>query len=105
MPVSLATEIGERPPEAVEAAAYFVVSEALANVARHSGAERAAVSVVRAGRILVVEVRDDGKGGASPNGGSGLVGLEERVGALGGTLVVESPAGGPTSITAVIPCE
>ena len=105
VPVSLATEIGERPPEAVEAAAYFVVSEALANVARHSGAERAAVSVVRAGRILVVEVRDDGKGGASPNGGSGLVGLEERVGALGGTLVVESPPGGPTSITAVIPCE
>jgi len=105
VPVSLATEIGERPPEAVEAAAYFVVSEALANVARHSGAERAAVSVVRAGGILVVEVRDDGKGGASPNGGSGLVGLEERVGALGGTLVVESPPGGPTSITAVIPCE
>jgi signal transduction histidine kinase len=105
VPVSLASEIGERPPEAVEAAAYFVVSEALANVARHSGAERAAVSVVRAGGILVVEVRDDGKGGASPNGGSGLTGLEERVGALGGTLVVESPPGGPTSITAVIPCE
>ena len=105
VPVSLATEIGERPPEAVEAAAYFVVSEALANVARHSAAERAAVSVVRAGGILVVEVRDDGGGGASPNGGSGLTGLEERVGALGGTLVVESPAGGPTSITAVIPCE
>ena len=106
VPVSLATEIGERPPEAVEAAAYFVVSEALANVSRHSGAERAAVSVVRAaGGILVVEVRDDGKGGASPNGGSGLAGLEERVGALGGTLVVESAPGGPTSITAVIPCE
>jgi signal transduction histidine kinase len=105
VPVSLATEIGERPSEAVEAAAYFVVSEALANVARHSGAERAAVSVVRAGGILVVEVRDDGEGGASPNGGSGLIGLEERVGALGGTLVVESPPGGPTSITAVIPCE
>ena len=50
-------------------------------------------------------MRDDGKGGASPNGGSGLIGLEERVGALGGTLVVESPPGGPTSITAVIPCE
>jgi signal transduction histidine kinase len=105
VPVSLATEIGERPPEAAEAAAYFVVSEALANVVRHSGAERAAVSVVRAGGILVVEVRDDGQGGASPDGGSGLVGLEERVGALGGTLVVESPPGGPTSITAVIPCE
>jgi signal transduction histidine kinase len=105
VPVSLTAEIGERPPEAVEAAAYFVVSEALANVARHSGAERAAVSVVRDDGILVVEVRDDGRGGASPEGGSGLLGLEERVGALGGTLVVESPRGGPTSVTAVIPCE
>jgi signal transduction histidine kinase len=105
VPVSLSAEIAERPPEAVEAAAYFVVSEALANVARHSEAQRAAVSVVRAGGILVVEVRDDGKGGASPNGGSGLNGLEERVGALGGTLVLDSPPGGPTSITAVIPCE
>jgi signal transduction histidine kinase len=105
VPVSLTTEIGERPPEAVEAAAYFVVSEALANVARHSGAERAAVSVVREDGILHVEVRDDGKGGAAPAGGSGLLGLEERLGALGGTLVVDSPPGGPTSITAVIPCE
>jgi signal transduction histidine kinase len=105
VPVSLTAEIGERPPEAVEAAAYFVVSEALANVARHSGAERAAVSVVRDDGILLVEVRDDGRGGASSEGGSGLLGLEERVGALGGTLVVESPRGGPTSVTAVIPCE
>jgi signal transduction histidine kinase len=105
VPVSLTTEIGKRPPEAVEAAAYFVVSEALANVAQHSEAERAAVSVVRDDGILVVEVRDDGKGGAAPTNGSGLVGLEERVGALGGSLVVESPPGGPTSITAVIPCE
>jgi signal transduction histidine kinase len=105
VPVSLTTEITVRPPEAVEAAAYFVVSEALANVAQHSAAAQAAVSVVREGAILVVEVRDDGKGGASASNGSGLTGLEERVGALGGTLVVESPPGGPTSVTAVIPCE
>jgi signal transduction histidine kinase len=105
VPVSLTSEIGDRPPEHVEAAAYFVVSEALANVARHSAAERAAVSVVREDGILVVEVRDDGKGGAVSSDGSGLAGLDERVGALGGTLVVESPPGGPTSITAVIPCE
>jgi signal transduction histidine kinase len=103
--VSLRSELGvERPPEQVESAAYFVVAEALTNVARHSEATRAAVSVVRDDGILVVEVRDDGVGGAEPAAGSGLVGLRDRVGALGGTLVVESPPGGPTAITAVLPC-
>ncbi|HSE82015.1 MAG TPA: sensor domain-containing protein [Gaiellaceae bacterium] len=106
VPVSLRSELGsERPPEEVESAAYFVVAEALTNVARHSGAERAAVSVVRDDGVLVVEVRDDGVGGADAATGSGLVGLQDRVGALGGTLVVESPPGGPTAITAVLPCE
>jgi signal transduction histidine kinase len=106
VPVSLRSELGsERPPEQVESAAYFVVAEALTNVARHSGAEHAAVSVVRDDGVLVVEVRDDGGGGADAVAGSGLVGLRDRVGALGGTLVVESPPGGPTAITAVLPCE
>jgi signal transduction histidine kinase len=106
VPVLLRSELGsERPPEPVESAAYFVVAEALTNVARHSGAERAAVSVVRDDGVLVVEVRDDGVGGADAVAGSGLVGLRDRVGALGGTLVVESPPGGPTAITAVLPCE
>ena len=106
VPVSLRSELGsERPPEQVESAAYFVVAEALTNVARHSGAERAAVSVVHDDGVLVVEVRDDGVGGADAATGSGLVGLRDRVGALGGTLVVESPPGGPTAITAVLPCE
>jgi len=95
VPVSLRSEVGvERPPEQVESAAYFVVAEALTNVARHSGAEQAAVSVLR----------DDGVGGADVASGSGLSGLRDRVGAVGGTLVVESPPGGPTSITAVLPC-
>jgi signal transduction histidine kinase len=88
----------------VEAAAYFVVAEALANVARHSRAEQASVSVARDDGVLVVEVRDDGVGGAEEAPGSGLAGLRERVGSLGGTLVVESPPGGPTAITAVLPC-
>jgi signal transduction histidine kinase len=104
VPVAVAAELDERPPEPVEAAAYFVVAEALANVARHSRAEHASVSVARDAGVLVVEVRDDGVGGAVEAPGSGLAGLRERVGALGGTLVVESPDGGPTAITAVLPC-
>jgi len=105
VPVTLTSELGdERPPEQVESAAYFVVAESLTNVARHSEAAHAAVSVVREDGVLVVEVRDDGIGGAEPEPGSGLAGLRDRVGALGGTLVVESPPGGPTFITAVLPC-
>ena len=105
VPVSLRAELGgERPPERVESAAYFVVAEALTNVGRHSRAEHAAVSVVRDDNVLLVEVRDDGVGGADASGGSGLSGLRDRVGALGGSLVVDSPPGGPTAITAVLPC-
>jgi signal transduction histidine kinase len=105
VPVSLRSEVGdERPPEQVESAAYFVVAEALTNVGRHSRAEHAAVSVVRDDNVLLVEVRDDGVGGADGDGGSGLSGLRDRVGALGGSLVVDSPPGGPTAITAVLPC-
>jgi signal transduction histidine kinase len=104
VPVALSADLGTRPPEAVESAAYFVVAEALTNVARHSGAAHAAVSVVREDGALVVEVRDDGAGGAEARPGSGLAGLRDRVGALGGTLEVESPSGGPTSVKAVLPC-
>jgi signal transduction histidine kinase len=105
VPVSLRAELGdERPPEQVESTAYFVVAEALTNVARHSRADHAAVSVVRDDGVMLIEVRDDGVGGADAAGGSGLTGLRDRVGALGGTLVVDSPAGGPTAITAVLPC-
>jgi signal transduction histidine kinase len=105
VPVALTSDLGEeRAPEQVESAAYFVVAEALTNVARHSEASRAAVSVMRDNGVLVVEVRDDGVGGAQAEPGSGLAGLHDRVGAVGGTLVVESPPGGPTAITAVLPC-
>jgi signal transduction histidine kinase len=105
VPVALRSELGgERPPEEVESAAYFVVAEALTNVARHSRATQAAVSVVRDDGILLVEVRDDGVGGAQAAPDSGLAGLRDRVGALGGSLVVDSPQGGPTAITAVLPC-
>ena len=105
VPVALRSELGdERPPEQVESAAYFVVAEVLTNVARHSEATNAAVSVVRDDGVLVIEIRDDGVGGADAQPGSGLAGLRDRVGSLGGTLVVESPPGGPTAITAVLPC-
>ena len=106
VPVALRSELGDdRPPEQVESAAYFVVAEALTNVARHSEATQAAVSVVRDDGVLLVEVRDDGVGGAEAAARSGLQGLRDRVGALGGSLVVDSPPGGPTAVTAVLPCE
>jgi signal transduction histidine kinase len=104
VPVSLQVEVAERPPPAVESAAYFVVTEALTNVARHAYATRAAVAIARAGDRLVVEVRDDGVGGAAIDGGTGLAGLRDRVAALGGTLRVVSPGGGPTTILAELPC-
>ena len=93
----------ERLPQTVEAAAYFVVSEALANVAKYARASAVAVNVARADGRVVVEVRDDGVGGADPATGSGLRGLADRVSALDGVLDVNSPPGGGTRIRAEIP--
>ncbi|MER7520735.1 histidine kinase [Streptomyces sp. NPDC126499] len=90
-------------PKAVETAAYFVVSEAVTNVVKHAGASAVEVRVTWEDGELDVRVRDDGGGGADP-GGSGLAGLASRVAALDGRLVVDSPAGGPTEIRAVLPC-
>jgi signal transduction histidine kinase len=102
--VDVAVDVQRRPPKAVETAAYFVVAEALANVGKHANAEHVAIDVHEDGGTLVAEVVDDGVGGANRNGG-GLSGLARRVEALDGTLEVISPAGGPTTIRAVIPCE
>ena len=104
VPVTLSVEVAERPSAAVESTAYFVVTEALANVARHAHATQAAVNIARAGDRLVVEVRDDGVGGADPGGGTGLRGLRDRVTALGGTMRLVSPAGGPTTLLVDVPC-
>jgi signal transduction histidine kinase len=104
VPVDLSVQLREPVPVEVEAAAYFVVSEALANAARYAGATRIAVDVGREGDAVVIEVRDDGRGGAIATSGSGLAGLRERVAALGGVLVVDSPPGGPTVVKAVVPC-
>jgi signal transduction histidine kinase len=103
-PVILEVESDERYPEAVEIAAYFLVSEAFTNIARHAGAAHAKLLVRRIDSTLMVEVADDGRGGADGGSGSGLRGLQDRISALGGRLLVESPPGRGTVIHAEIPC-
>jgi signal transduction histidine kinase len=104
LPVEVKRAPEERLPAPVEAAAYFVVAEALTNVARYAQATRASVSVERQNGHAVVEVRDDGVGGADPSRGSGLTGLKDRLATLDGRLEVESPDGGGTLVRADIPC-
>jgi signal transduction histidine kinase len=94
---------GERLPDAVERAAYFVVAEALTNVAKHASAGRCEIRCRRDGERLVVEIRDDGAGGARIVPGGGLAGLVGRVEALDGSLAIESPPGGPTTVRAEMP--
>ncbi len=95
---------GRRLDAAVETAAYFVIAEALTNVAKHSRARRCTVGLRHEERALRVWVADDGVGGAALSKGHGLRGLEDRLYAVGGVLEVASPAGGPTTIEAVLPC-
>jgi signal transduction histidine kinase len=104
VPVEVAVSVDGRLPEPVEAAAYFVVAEALANVAKYASASAVSVRVDRRNGRAVVEVADDGVGGADPTRGSGLRGLADRVEALGGDLAVESPQGLGTVLRAEIPC-
>ncbi|MFG2460666.1 sensor histidine kinase [Streptomyces sp. NPDC048523] len=105
VPVDVDLPVPGRLDQAVEAAAYFVVCEALANVARHSGAGRAEVRGRHSRGRLLLEVRDDGRGGADPSAGSGLTGLADRVSVLDGTLSLSSPPGGPTLLRVEFPCE
>ncbi|MEQ0558999.1 histidine kinase [Amycolatopsis sp. NEAU-NG30] len=103
LPVRLRVDLAERAAPDVESVAYFVISEALTNATKHADALRAEVIVRRVGDVLRVRVTDDGLGGADA-GGTGLTGLAKRVGSLDGTFHVSSPAGGPTTITAELPC-
>ena len=103
VPVDVEVRLEDRPPDAVETGAYYVVAEALTNVGKHAQANRATVEIRRDDGRLVVEVRDDGRGGAARVSGSGLEGLAQRVEALDGTLNIDSPTGGPTVITAELP--
>jgi signal transduction histidine kinase len=102
--VEVDIRVDPRPPSAVETAAYYVVAEALTNVGKHSGARSAAVEIRRVGPRLRIEVRDDGRGGASRKPGSGLEGLAQRIEALDGSFVLISPEGGPTTVLAEVPC-
>ncbi|MFJ8792339.1 sensor histidine kinase [Streptomyces sp. NPDC102462] len=103
IPIRTDFALAEPLPASVETAAYFVVSESVTNAAKHSAATEIQVSVRTHGPVLVIRVEDNGVGGAKPEG-SGLTGLRSRVGALDGRLHVHSPSGGPTTITAELPC-
>lgn len=105
VPVTLDVAVEPRCNPTIEAIAYFVVSEALANIAKHSGASRADVVARRAVDRLRLTIRDDGVGGATSHPGSGLAGLADRVGGVDGSLRIDSPVGGPTILTVELPCE
>jgi signal transduction histidine kinase len=104
-PVPVELDVGnvERLPQQVEVAAYYAVSEALANAGKHANASVVQVNLKMHGRTLHLSIRDDGAGGADPARGSGIVGLTDRVEALGGRLAVTSPPGGGTEITVDLP--
>jgi signal transduction histidine kinase len=103
VPVTVEVDLEWRPAPAIEGIAYFTASELLQNVSKHSGARHAAVDIWRADNRLMLQVTDDGHGGANPADGSGLAGLAERLAAVEGLLAVHSPHGGPTTITAELP--
>jgi signal transduction histidine kinase len=104
VPVTVDVCLSERLPAPVESTAYFIVAEALTNVARHSQATEAHVILRRDGDTLHIDIVDDGVGGADPARGSGLTGLRDRLAAFDGTMTVNSPEGGPTRIHAELPC-
>jgi signal transduction histidine kinase len=103
VPVSLELDLAERLSEAVEVTAYYVVSEALTNAAKYSGASAVDIAVVADEGVLRIQVRDEGRGGADAARGSGLVGLKDRVEAIGGTIRLTSPPGSGTILTVVLP--
>jgi signal transduction histidine kinase len=104
VPVRLRIGLERRPPEPIEVAAYYVVCESLTNIGRHAHAAGACVDLSREGDTLVVEIADEGVGGADTERGTGLRGLADRVESLGGTLRVWSPVGGGTRVRAELPC-
>ncbi|WP_077796830.1 sensor domain-containing protein [Streptomyces sp. JHA26] len=103
VPVKVTVDLTERPAAAIEGIAYFTVSELLQNVSKHSGARSASVEVWRSADRLLIQVDDDGRGGARLDGGTGMKGLAERLSAVDGLFAVRSPEGGPTTVTAELP--
>jgi signal transduction histidine kinase len=104
IPVTVDVDVEPRPPTAVESAAYFTAAETLTNIAKHSGATEAHVKVTRTENSVVVEVTDNGRGGAEVRPGGGLAGLADRAATIDGVVVVVSPLGGPTVIRTELPC-
>ncbi|MEQ0562160.1 sensor histidine kinase [Amycolatopsis sp. NEAU-NG30] len=105
IPVDVRVDVEPRPPAAVETTAYFIVGETLTNIAKHSGATEAAVKVWRTDGHVVVEITDNGHGGAEVRPGGGLAGLADRAATIDGVITVVSPVGGPTVIRADLPCQ
>ncbi|MFI6644827.1 sensor histidine kinase [Streptomyces sp. NPDC050504] len=105
IPVEVVIDLPRRPQAPIESATYFVIAEALANVTKHSGADRASIRLQYADGRLRAEVGDNGRGGAEAEGGSGLRGLQRRLASFDGTLDINSPMGGPTLVTMELPCE
>ncbi|MFD3698960.1 sensor histidine kinase [Streptomyces sp. NPDC058646] len=103
VPVKVSVDLPARPAEAIEGIAYFVVSELLQNVSKHARAQGAGVEVWRSGARLLIRVSDDGRGGARLSGGTGMAGLAERLGAVDGVFVLDSPEGAGTVVTAELP--
>ncbi|MGW7525237.1 sensor histidine kinase [Streptomyces sp. NPDC054783] len=103
VPVKVTVDLPDRPAPAIEGIAYFTVSELLQNISKHSRARSASVDVWHAEDRLLIQVRDDGRGGARLEGGTGMRGLADRLGAVDGLFVLDSPAGGPTVVTAELP--
>lgn len=104
IPVLVTADLPDRPPAPVESATYFAVAESLANVAKHSEASRAWVSIGFQDGRLLVEIGDDGRGGASADLGTGMVGVARRLAAFDGTMALSSPSGGPTIVSLEVPC-
>lgn len=104
IPVGVELDLPDRVDASVEAAMYFVISEALTNVDRYSNASNATVTGHHRDGLLVIEIHDNGRGGADPSVGTGLIGLADRLAVQGGRLKVSSPAGGPTLLRAEVPC-
>ena len=104
IPVRLTVDLPRRPAPVIEAVAYFVVSEGLANIVKHAQASQAEIVVSRAGDRLHIIVSDDGVGGADPARGTGLTGLAKRAASVDGTFEIVSPTNGPTLLTVDLPC-
>lgn len=104
VPCRVDVDVPARCAASVEATAYFVVAEALTNIAKHSGATHATVTARSNGGRLRLRVEDDGRGGADEEDGSGLTGIRRRIAALDGSLTLASPPGGPTTLEVDLPC-